>query len=172
MLDRLGRAVVRRRRVILAITALFFVVAGAVGGGVASHLKTGGYNDPSSGSVQAAELLDKGFGAGASNILLLVRPTQGSLDDPAVAAAGKALTDRLAHEPALTGVVSYWSTGAAGLRSKDGTEALVLGHIDGPDDAVMKRASAIVDTYTATSDGLAVRVGGSGVVFDQITKHI
>ena len=122
MLERLGRAVVRHRRLILATTALFFVVAGAVGAGVATHLKTGGYNDPASGSVQAAELLDKGFGAGASNILLLVRPTNGSLDDAAVAAAGKALTDKLAHEPSLSGVASYWSTGAAGLRSTDGTE--------------------------------------------------
>ena len=69
MLDRLGRAVVRRRRLILAFTARFFVVAGAVGGGVATHLKTGGYNDPASGSVQAAELLDKGFGAGAGGVV-------------------------------------------------------------------------------------------------------
>ncbi|MCU1678231.1 MAG: hypothetical protein JWM93_2989 [Frankiales bacterium] len=171
MLERLGTAVVRRRRLILAVTALFFVLAGAIGGGVASHLKTGGYNDPAAGSVQAADLLDKGFGAGASNILLLVRASA-PLDDPSVAAAGKALTARLAAEDSITGVSSYWSTGAAGLQSKDGTEALILGHIEGPDDEVMTRANDIVERYSGNTGVLDVRVGGSGVVFDQITKHI
>jgi len=172
MLERLGRWAVRRRRAILVLTGVFFVLSGVLGGGVAKHLKTGGYNDPASGSVQAAEILDKGFGAGDSNILLLVRPTAGALDDAAVASAGNALTARLAAEPDVSGVASYWSTGAPTLRSIDGTEALVLGHIEGNDDHVMARASAIVDSYAGTHDGFDVRVGGSGVGFDQITKHI
>jgi RND superfamily putative drug exporter len=172
MLERLGTAVIRRARLVLILTAVFFVAAGALGGGVASHLKTGGYNDPQSGSVRAAEILDKQFGAGASNVLLVVRPVSGSLDDPAVAAAGTALTQRLAAEPNVSGVASYWSTGASTLRSKDGTEALVIGHIDGADDAVMQHARAIADSYAGTKAGLTVSVGGSGVVFDAITTHI
>ncbi len=172
MLERLGHTAIRRRRLILALTALLFVLAGALGAGVATHLKTGGYNDPASGSIRAAELLDKGFGAGTGNVLLLVRPSAGSVDDPAVAAAGQALTARLAAEAGVTGVVSYWLTHGPGLRSTDGTEALVLGHIDGSDETVMKRSSDLVAAYAGTADGLTVRVGGSGVVFDQITKHI
>jgi RND superfamily putative drug exporter len=172
MLERLGKAVVRRARLVLVLTGIFFVAAGALGGGVASHLKTGGYNDPKSGSVQASDILDKQFGAGASNVLLLVRPATGSLDDPAVAAAGNALTRRLASEPNLSGVASYWSTGAPTLKSKNGTEALVIGHIDGADDAVMKQARAIASAYGGVHDGLDVSVGGSGVVFDAITTHI
>src|SRR5438309_11702542 len=108
MLERLGKAVVRRARLVLIITAIAFVVAGALGAGVQKHLKTGGYNDPKSGSVVAADALTHQFHAGTGNIMLVVHPTSGSLDDPAAAQAGKALTARFAAEQDMTDVASYW----------------------------------------------------------------
>jgi RND superfamily putative drug exporter len=38
---------------------------------------------------------------------------------------------RLAGEPGLAQVVSYWATGAPALTSRDGAQALVLGRITG-----------------------------------------
>jgi len=42
VLARLGRFTVVRRKLVLAGTALFFVLAVTLGGGVASHLTSGG----------------------------------------------------------------------------------------------------------------------------------
>ena len=58
MLDRLARAVVRRRVAVLLGTLVFIVVAGAIGGGVSKHLSTGGFDDPSSESSQVRRLVE------------------------------------------------------------------------------------------------------------------
>ena len=46
MLSRLAPAIVRRRRLVLLVALLAVVLAGAIGGGVADHLTTGGFEDP------------------------------------------------------------------------------------------------------------------------------
>jgi RND superfamily putative drug exporter len=48
MLTRLGRFTVRRRKLVLVVTAVVFAVAGSFGGSVAQHLSSGGFADPGS----------------------------------------------------------------------------------------------------------------------------
>src|SRR5712691_4504437 len=98
MLERLGRFTVRRRRWILVATLGALVFAGAFGGKVADHLSTGGFDDPSSESSRAADALNQQFHTGNANFVLLVHARGGSVDDPAVARQGLALTRRLAGE--------------------------------------------------------------------------
>ncbi|HEY4397989.1 MAG TPA: hypothetical protein VGO28_09975, partial [Acidimicrobiia bacterium] len=62
MLTRLGRFTVVRRKLVLAGTALFFVLAVTLGGGVASHLTSGGFTDPDSESSRAADAVKRDFG--------------------------------------------------------------------------------------------------------------
>ena len=50
VLARLGRFTVAHRKSVLAGTALFFVLAVTLGGGVADKLTTGGFADPNSES--------------------------------------------------------------------------------------------------------------------------
>lgn len=124
MLTRLGHLVARRRRRVLIGTVLAFVVFGALGGGVASRLSTGGFEDPGAESTQVRLLLAHRFGAGVPNFVLLLRAKGGNVDAPAVAAAGSALTRELGAEPQVdhTQVISYWSLGSPPpLRSKAGT---------------------------------------------------
>ena len=137
MLSRVAHLSTRRPwRVVLAGT-LFVLVAGALGGGVAENLTTGGFEDPATETARASELLDERFGAGVPNVILLVTATDGDVDSPHVAAAGQALTDELSAEPGVTGVVSYWSEGnAPPLRNHDGSRAIVVGRIDGDEDEV------------------------------------
>ena len=70
MLTRLGWFVVRRRRLVLSLTGLFLVVAVVVGTGAFGVLKGGGFDDPSSESTRAGELLDERFGGGDPNVVL------------------------------------------------------------------------------------------------------
>jgi hypothetical protein len=57
MFTRLGSLAVRRRRAVLVLTALFFVLAAALGSGVFDKLSTGGFQDPEAESTRAADLL-------------------------------------------------------------------------------------------------------------------
>ena len=82
LLTRLARLSVRRRRWVLALTALLLAVAGYLGGGVAEELSPGGFDDPSSESTVAARLLEEQFGSGAQNLVLLVEAT-GGVEEPA-----------------------------------------------------------------------------------------
>src|SRR2546423_15454503 len=128
MLRRLARFTIRRRRLILVASLGFIVLAGAFGGSVAKHLSSGGFNDPSSESSRAADLLQSTFHTSDPNIILLIRTSSGSVTEPSVPAKGRELTARLAREPGMGAVVSYWRLGEPPpLASRDGTEALVLG---------------------------------------------
>ena len=80
MLERLGRFTVRRRRAVLAVTALALVVAAAVGGGVASRLSSGGFTDPGSQSSRAERALRTVFHTGEPNVVLLVTARHGTVD--------------------------------------------------------------------------------------------
>jgi len=149
------------------------VVAGAFGGKVADHLSTGGFADPSSESSQAAGLLSGQFHTGNSNFVLLVRARSGSVDDPAVVQRGLALTRQLAGEAHVDGVVSYWSLkNAPPLRSRDGSEALVLARIQGDDDQVRDRVKLLEPRYAISDSDVTVQVGGRAEVFHQVGDQV
>ena len=175
MLSRFARLSTRRPWRVVLVAALFVVVAGALGGGVAANLTTGGFEDPAAESSRAADLLDERFGTGVPNVILLVTATDGDIDSPQVAAAGQALTDELAAEPGVSGVVSYWSEGnAPPLRSHDGDRAIVVGRIDGDDDTVDERIEELGPAYQRSEDGapITVEVGGFAQVFHEVGTTI
>jgi hypothetical protein len=59
---------------------------------------------------------------------------------PAVAAEGRDLARRLAADPAVTGVTSYWAIHAPALRAEDSGSAMTTGLLRGDDDAVARRS--------------------------------
>jgi RND superfamily putative drug exporter len=174
MLTRFARLSTGRPRAVLVLAAIFFVVAGALGGGVAEHLTSGGFDDPAAESSQAGELLADQFDTGVPNVILLVTAKSGSVDDPDAAAAGQALTERLAAEPGLDDVVSYWSEGnAPPLRSEGGDRALVIGRIDIDDeDALDDRIDELAPELREDGDVLRVEVGGFAQVFHEVGTTI
>jgi putative drug exporter of the RND superfamily len=171
MLERLGRFLHRRRWPVLAVTLAAVVVAGAVGGGAVTRLKSGGFEDPAAESTRGAAVLRDEFGAGDPNLVLLAT-ADGGVDEPAAAAAGEALTRRLAAEPDLAQVASYWSTGAPTLKSADGRQALVLGRITGDEETLDERAAELEAAYGGDQGGLAVQVGGQAQVFREVGEQV
>jgi RND superfamily putative drug exporter len=172
---RLGALTVRRRRPILVLAALFVVVAGVVGGGVIARLSSGGFDDPGSASAQAATLLADRFDAGPSDLVLVAgSPSGRSVDSPEVAAAGRALAQRLAAESGVRDVTSYWAAPNATLRSTDGSLALVTARLVQSGDAAQKRAGEIAKELAGNSpDGvLVVHVSGAPVVFSEVGSTI
>ncbi|MGI8684860.1 MAG: MMPL family transporter [Acidimicrobiales bacterium] len=174
MLASLGRFVVRRRVMVLIAALVGMLVAGAVGGGVASHLSGGGFDDPSAESSRAKKVLEQSFGTRNPNVVLLVTSADGSVDSATAAAAGAALTTELAAEPGIAQAVSYWTLGSPPpLRSNDGRQALVLATIAGDDDQVAERIEDLSPRFTRP-DGTAVTVavGGFAEVFRQVSAQI
>ena len=172
MLERLGRFLLRRRWAVLAATLVAVVVAGVVGGSAITRLKSGGFDDPAAESTRAAEVLRDQFGTGDPNLVLLVTAKGGDVDDPAVAAAGEAITRRLAAEPDLAQVLSYWATDAPALKSADGAQALVLGRITGDEEDLDARAAALTDAYARDDADLRVQVGGQAQVFREVGEQV
>jgi RND superfamily putative drug exporter len=169
----LGRALVRLRWVVVVAAAVFFVVAGVIGADVATKLSSGGFEDPGAESTRARQVLDEQFDAGEPNVVLLVRPQQGTVDDPAVAAAGLAVTAELADVEGVTDVTSYWSLGSPPpLRADDASSALVLGRVTGTEDEVDERVGAISAAFDRDDALVSVQVGGQQEAFRQIGEQI
>ena len=172
MFERMGQVLVRRRRLVLVATVALVVAAGILGGNVVERLTSGGFEDESSESFEGAEVLRERFGVEAPNLLLLVTSETGSVDDPAVADQGVALTEELAAEEGIEGVASYWSTGAPTLRSDDSSQALVVGTITGDADQARERIEVISPKFNRNGDLIDVEVGGFEEVFRAVSVQV
>src|SRR6266508_611522 len=171
MLHRYGEFVVRRARLLLAFSGLLLIAAAIFGAGAFDKLQNGGFDDPAAQSSQAQHLINERYG-GQTNLVLLVTTKAGTVDDPAVAAAGRQLAADLAAEPDLTSVFSYWTTKAPGLKSTDGTQAIVLGHIGGTDSQLVPRSKELVAKYAGDRAAVSVLVGGQGGTFRDVNTQV
>ncbi|MEV4866802.1 MMPL family transporter [Streptomyces ossamyceticus] len=158
---------VRRSRLLLVLTVVLLAGAVVLGSGVADRLRSGGSGgvvDPSSESSYAAGVLEREFPGARPNLVLLAR-TDGGVDDADVARQGRELAARLADEKGVTGVTSYWDTGAGALRSDDGREALVVARLTGDElEADRTLKDRIVGHFDGRQGDLTVRIGGSVAV--------
>ena len=170
MLHRLANFTVRRARLILLTTVLLLAGAAVVGVGAFSKLAGGGFDDPGSESSQAATQLADTFGGQADLVFVVDAGRDVSTDT--VTAAGSELTRRIAAEPDLTGVASYWTTKAPAMRSEDGTKALVVASITGDFDSRTEVADRLIGTYGGEHDGLRVDVGGEVGVNHDVNAQV
>src|SRR6266540_3757010 len=169
---RLARFLYRRRWSVLAATVVVLVASAVYGGGALAHLKGGGFDDPQAESTKAAEVLRDRFGAGDPNLVLLVTATRGTVDSPEVAAEGRAITERLAHEPDAAQVSSYWTLNADPLRSRDHRQALVFARIAGDDTSLGERTDELVGSYERVGAATRVQVGGQLRVYRDVNTQV
>jgi RND superfamily putative drug exporter len=173
MLARLARVLVRRRRLILIVAGVAVVLAAAYGGGVAKHLIGGGFEDPGAESAQAKAILERTFGQGEPDLVLLASADNGSVDSPAAVAAGRALTSRIAAMPHVLQASSYWSLGSPPpLKSTKGDKALLLVRVAGDDDAVTHRSVDIAKGVSGDAGTLSVVAGGPAFVNHAVSTRV
>jgi RND superfamily putative drug exporter len=177
VLRRLADFAIHRTRFVLLAALAFFIVAGALGGGVAQHLSSGGFNDPAAESTQAANVLAHQFRTGSPNLVLLVTADHGrTVDDPVVSAAATRLTRDLAAQPYVEDVSSYWALGRpAPLRSAPGapaSSALIVARVAGDQSQMVRRSGALATRFTTHVNGASVSAGGQGPVFNDIQRTI
>ncbi|KAB8196780.1 MMPL family transporter [Nonomuraea phyllanthi] len=153
----------RSSRTVLWLTAVAFVLALLVGHDVQDRLVLGGTKPIGSAAVRADELLRNLPGQGVPHIVLIARAAR-SVDDPGDAAAGRRLAATLAADRGVAWTVSYWTTGAPAMRSKDGRSALVTALLSG--DRVQRIATArrLVADLTGRRGPLTVTATGEAVI--------
>ncbi|GGL54298.1 MMPL family transporter [Planomonospora parontospora] len=154
---------VRRRRLVLWLAALGLAVAALAGHGVHDRLTFGGATVPGAESARAAELLERGFAGGDPHLVVIVRSTQ-PVDGARIARAGSDVAARLARDPGVARVTSYWEARSPGLRSRDGRAALIVARLHGDDMHQTATAARLAPGLTGAHGPLTLSVTGEAQV--------
>ncbi|MFJ6519005.1 MMPL family transporter [Streptomyces filamentosus] len=166
------RFVTARPRLTLLVALVLTALAVLAGGGVAERMGSGGWEDPAAESTYATEALAREFPGSQPNLILLVDAGRAGVDDPAATAEARRLTERLAAEPGVEGVGSYWTTGSPALRSEDGTQAVVAARIPGEEKAAGEVLDRIAPEYRGAHGPLEVTLGGGLAVRHEMQEII
>ena len=163
----LARLIVRLRHGVVAAYAVIAVVCATFGAGVLGELKPGGFRDPSAESTIVAER-SRHFVSG--DLVVVYRANSGTVDDiEGWAGLVPALT-RAEQDPSVERVVSFFSTGAPWLLSRDRTSTLALITLRGTDLEKVAASQRLLGALHA--DGFTVSRGGYAPVFDAITSTV
>ncbi|MGH3092411.1 MAG: hypothetical protein ACRDOG_08830 [Gaiellaceae bacterium] len=108
MLERLARLADRRARRVLIFAAVFFVVAGALGAGVADRLDPFGADDPDTESVVADERLERA-GFRETGVVVLVEGVD--VRSPRGRERIEGISRELGRDPDVASVSSFLTTG-------------------------------------------------------------
>ncbi|MFJ5265625.1 MMPL family transporter [Streptomyces sp. NPDC088387] len=174
MLASFASLIHRRAKLVLILSVVALACLGAVGVGAFGQLKGGGFDAEGAQSTRAGRIVDRAFG-GAPNLVLLVKARSGSIDDAAPAAAGTRIADRLAKDPDVHDVTSYWQTRNPELRSKDGATAEIVAHVgkgDNEDNSENGLVGRTLDTYVHDTSAITVRAGGEAVVNRAVSTQV
>src|SRR5436190_9949594 len=154
-----------KRTAIFAV--VLFVVAGALGGGVASKLGPYGADDPATESVKAQDRLqDDGFRD--AGVIVLVQNIDSN------SSAGKqritGLEDRLKANPDVASVTSYLDTRSPAFLSNNGDSTYLAVALKSTDDKDRQDAAQAIADEVDGQPG--VSVGGIDLAQRQVNKQV
>jgi trehalose monomycolate/heme transporter len=165
MFEAWGRALARRRRLVVAVTLLFVAFAGLWGTGVFGQLSSGdNFTPPASESQHEANLAAQVFGRNDADVVVLYHSAAMTVSDPAYR---QAVTTALSRLPGsdVAKVTTYWSSGSPGLVSTDRHSTYAVLQLTGADDAARhKTYDAIkndLDPAGLAAGGVTARIGGT-----------
>ena len=170
MLQRVALLAIAAPRRIVAIALLVMVACGVFGIPVAKHLSAGGFQDPTSESAQATQLLVDKFGQGDMELLISITAEDGA-QGTAARSVGTDIASQLQASPYVAEVTSAWTApapAAPALISKDGKTGLIVAGITGGESGAQKHAKELTDRLIHDRDGVTVRAGGEAMTYVQI----
>lgn len=157
----------------LVVAALVTLAAGVLGIPVAKNLCACGFEDPTSDSARATQIMTDEFGQGDLQMLIVVSSPEGHRSDRARAVAAD-VERQLERSPQVTKVTSAWTASAAAaskLVSKDGTSGLIVAGLAGGETQAQEHAKTLSERLARDRDGVTVRSGGVATVNAQITQQ-
>jgi trehalose monomycolate/heme transporter len=160
MFERWGRFVVRARWWVL-VAALAVVVTGAVWGtGVFNSLTGGGFYDNHNSSARTRAQVTQLLGAQDSDVIALYSSPDLTVDDPAFQAAVTPALRRVAANPDVAAVVSWYDTQAPQLVSTDRHATYAVVRLkDSGQDSAMPSFRDMKDDFTAAAP-VRTQLGG------------
>lgn len=173
MLHGIARLAIAAPRRVIAVAALATVLLALFGVPVANRLCACGFQDPTSESTHATQLLTERFDQGDVQLLIVVTAPDGATSASA-RAAGTDIVDQLHRSPHVATVTSAWTApppAAAQLISNDGRSGLVIAGLRGGENDSQKYAKELSSQIGHDRDGVTVRAGGVAMVNVQITEQ-
>jgi uncharacterized membrane protein YdfJ with MMPL/SSD domain len=178
VLQRIALLAIAAPRWVIAVATLVMLTAGIFGVPVAKSLSSSGFQDPTSESARATQLLTDKFHQGDMEMLITVTAPD-SATGPAARAVGLAIVDQLKRSPNVAEVTSAWTeppAAAKRLVSKDGKTALVVAGISGGESVAQTTAQTLSDEvardHPVGTTSVVVRSGGLAMVDAQINSQL
>ena len=173
VLHRIAQLAIAAPKRTVAVAVLLMVAAGIFGVPVAKSLSAGGFQDPTSESARATQILTEKFGQGDVQLLFVVTAPDG-YTSAAARAVGTDIADQLSRSAHVTSVTSVWTAppgAAASLVSKDGKSGLIVAGIGGGEAESQTYADELSGRIAHDRNGVTVRAGGIAMVNAQITEQ-
>ncbi|KLO28023.1 membrane protein [Mycolicibacter heraklionensis] len=173
MLQAITRLAIAAPRRTIALAALIALAAAIFGLPVVNKLSAGGFQDPTSESAQATELLREKFDQTDQKMLIVVTAPEGVHSAQARHVATD-IVGQLKHSPWVLNVSSAWTSPpqtADGLVSKDSKSGLIVANLKGGENDAQQYAEALARDLAHDRDGVTVRAGGMAVAYAQITRQ-
>ena len=168
MLDRIATLAIAAPRRIIAVALLVMVGAAIFGIPVTKSLANGGFQDPTSESWHASQLLSDKFDLGDKQLIIAVTSDTGVHSEDA-RAVGTDLVAQLKRLPFVTGLQSAWTAPPQGeAAGQPGRRTgLIVAGITGGEDLAQEHAKQVSDMLPHV-DGVTVRAGGEVMSYAQI----
>ncbi len=167
-----GGAVVRFRWLVVVAAAVVATVGVTWGAGVFGSLSGGGFDDPQSESVRAAERAAASLGQREVDLVLLFS-SETTVDDPAFRERVQTTLADLREHPDIARVISYYDSRAESLASHDRRSTFAAVTLVATDEDAKREAYAGLRPQLATP-GLDTKIGGT-VAFqttaDELTER-
>ncbi|HKG36190.1 MAG TPA: MMPL family transporter [Solirubrobacterales bacterium] len=167
MFDALARLADSRPRRVALIAVVFFLFAGAIGGGVADKLDPYAADDPATESVKAEDTLEEA-GYRDTAVLVLFR------DAPVGSAHTRREVEDVAGElrrlPTVASVTGYFGSGSRDFVSKDGDSTYLAVALTATDDKQWQEDAADLDERLADRPG--IQVGGPALAQEQVNDQV
>jgi len=167
MFNALASLAQRRGRRTVIFAAVFFVIAGVLGGGVASKLAPYGADDPETESVKAGDRLEADGYRDPSVIVLLQNTSPIS---PAGQQRIQQLEQQLRADPDVARVTGYPDTPSPDFVSHDGDATYIAVSLKPTDDKEKQDAAKAIADDLEGQPG--VSVGGISLAQEQVNKQV
>ncbi len=167
MFNALASLAQRRGRRVVIFAAVFFIAAGAIGGGVASKLAPYGADDPATESVKASNRLEDD-GYRQAEVIVLAQNISPS--SPAGQRRIGQLETQLKHNPDVASVTSYLETHSPDFVSHGGNATYLAVGLKPTDDKEQQDAAKRI--AASLDDQPGVSVGGIALAQEQVNKQV
>jgi RND superfamily putative drug exporter len=173
MFEKLGSAVVAKKKLIFGIYLIAIILAGTIGSAVFGKLESVGYSDPKSDSMKVFDYLTDVFKVKDPAVVLVVETKDGITNPNAIASATK-LEGEIKSEPGVESTLSYWSAGGVpSLKSSDSKSAFLFIYSQSIDwDKVQSLGKQIQAKYDGKYGDLKIYASGTGVFAHAINTKI